>query len=898
MTRIKPVMRCVAVAFGGSIALASLAYGQDTQKQERIEVTGSSIKRIDAESALPVSVIKREDIEKTGASNVSELVERLTYNNGGGRSIGESLGESSAPGQSGASLRGLGRDRTLVLLNGRRLAVYPFTGSGVDLNSIPLAAVERIEILRDGASAVYGSDAIGGVINFITRRDYKGAEANLSYEQPQMKGGKVTGISGGFGFGDLAKDRFNVLGTVNYEEYTVIKAADRDYARTGVRPDIGIVSSSGNTFPANAFIATTGQYVPGAAGFPNCNPPDSFRGAANCRYDFTSKIDIYPASKRTGLFLRANFQLNSDNLLFAESSYSKNEIIYGISQTPSVTTGKPPYFYPGGGRYYPTAAVDAVLPGYRGDLRISWRIVDGGQRKDQVTNELNRFLIGAEGTIGGWDYKAGAMQVSVKAKDTYIDGLFSDTALRAALRTGNVNPFGPNDAAGLALLEGAKIRADIRNSKTTSDVWDLRASRELMPMAGGPVAMALGTEWRSEKYSDGYTPISSSGDIVGGSGNQGPVAAKRNAFGVFTEFSLPFAKGWEAQVAVRHDSYGSASSSTSRAGNAPSASSTNPKLSVRWQPNKEFLVRASAGTGFRMPTLDNLYFPSSFTNTGGQFTDPFYNTIRGCAAFPNTDYCDTQLTTENNSNPNLKPEKSKQFTLGVLYEPTRDFSIGVDYFDIKITNGITALTGDDVMIDWYRNRTGPTTSSSVYANRLIRDPATGFLDYIRGSLENIGKARVAGFDMTAKGRFKTAYGTFSPSWEGTYLTKSTTTNIVTGVESSNLGRYARGGPAVRLKQLYSLEWSQGAWASTVRYYVQSGYEDYSGTRNVGRYELWDLLAQYKGIKNLTVTGGVRNLFNRKPPVTDTQDYFQVGFDPTYADVKGRTYYLKLNYKFW
>jgi iron complex outermembrane recepter protein len=251
MIKIKPLSRYLAVAFGGSLVLASGAYAQDAQKQERIEVTGSSIKRIDAESALPVTVIKREDIEKTGASNVAELVDRLTSNNGGGRSLGESFGETSATGQSGASLRGLGRDRTLVLLNGRRLAVYPFSGSGVDLNAIPLSAVERIEILRDGASAVYGSDAIGGVINFLTRKDFTGFEITGGFESPQQTGGKVSSISAGFGFGDLGKDRFNILGSFNYDKYTGIRADQRSFSRTGIRPDLGIVADSGNTFPAN-----------------------------------------------------------------------------------------------------------------------------------------------------------------------------------------------------------------------------------------------------------------------------------------------------------------------------------------------------------------------------------------------------------------------------------------------------------------------------------------------------------------------------------------------------------------------------------------------------------------------------------------------------------------------
>jgi iron complex outermembrane recepter protein len=942
MIQLKPMSRYLAIAFGGSVMLAGSAFAQEAQKQERIEVTGSSIKRIDAETALPVTVIKKEDIQKSGASNVAELVDRLTSNNGGGRSLGESFGETSASGQSGASLRGLGRDRTLVLLNGRRLAVYPFQGGGVDLNAIPLAAVERIEILRDGASAVYGSDAIGGVINFITRRDFTGIEITGGFESPQKKGGKVSNVSAGFGFGDLGKDRFNVLGVFNYEKYTKIQAADRDFASTGIRPDLGIVSSSGNTFPANGTaigvrqvrdadtraplfrtpagdITTTAAgntpiltnlYIPGAAGFPNCAPPASFGGAANCRYDFTSKIDIYPATERTGLFLRGNLQLNADNLLFAEVSTSKNVINYATAETPTVTTGKPGYTYPGGGRYYPTAAVDAavnafraanpdlvVVSPYRGPLAINWRIVDGGQRKNEITNEMTRFLVGAEGVVAGFDYRVGFLSVESKATDLLFDGWFSDTRLRQILATGNVNPFGANDAAGLALLESAKIKEPARISKTSSNVFDAKISREIGQLAGGAMAFAAGFETRTEKYDDGYTAVSASGDIVGGSGNASAVRAQRSVNGFFGELSLPFAKGWEAQVAIRHDAYSSAKPGLGTSPSTPSLSSTNPKVSIRWQPNKQFLLRGSYGTGFRAPTLDNFFSPASFTNTGGQFNDPYYNAAVGCAALPDTDYCDTQLTAQNNSNPNLKPEKSKQFTLGVLFEPTRDLSFGIDYFDIKITNGISALSGDDILNDWYRNQTGPTTSSSVYANRLIRDPATGFLSFLRGSLENIGQARVAGFDLKASYRFKTSAGTFTPTWDATYLTKSTTTNVVSQQTVDSLGEYVRGGPTTRVRQLAAMDWTSGNWGATLQYFWQSGYTDYSGSRRVGSYEIFGLQGQYKGIKGLTLTAGIRNLLDRKPPTTDTEDYFQVGFDPTYSDVKGRTFYLRGTYKF-
>ncbi|KQV89053.1 TonB-dependent receptor [Pelomonas sp. Root1237] len=889
----KSIITSAVLALAATSALA-----QDAQKLERIEVTGSSIKRIDAETAVPLTIVTRESIDKSGASNVQELVDRLSSNNGGGRSLGESIGDSAATGQSGASLRGLGRERTLVLLNGRRLAIYPFAGAGVDLNAVPLAAIERIEILRDGASSTYGSDAIGGVINFITRKDFRGGEVTVSYEQPQHTGGTIASAQGGIGFGDLAKDKFNILGTFSFQEYDVIRAADRPFAKTGNRPDLGVVKSSGNTFPANAYNAETGAYIPGVAGFPNCAPPDSFPGGSNCRYDYTSKIDIVPASNRMGGLLRGTAELSSDHLLFAELSYSRNEIILGSSQTPSSTSGRDDYLYPAGGKYYPTAAVDASSSkGYRGDLVIAWRMVDGGQRLTKVTNDMTRALVGAEGTLAGWDYKAGLMRASSKAIEDFLTGNFSDTELVRVLKTGLVNPFGPNDAVGLAKLKEAELHGNNRASKTTLDAFDFSLSRELFPMAGGNAAIATGLDLRKEKYLDGYSEIAGSGDIVGGSGTAGKVSGERKTLGIYAELNLPVIKNLEFNAAVRADRYtGAKGESRDGAFSSPNLSSTSPKVGMRWTPMKELLVRASFGKGFRAPALDNLYAPAALTNTGGNFNDPYYNTLKGCAGFPNTNYCDTQLTVKNNSNRDLKPEKSKTGTIGVVFEPIKDLSMEVGYFSIKITDGIKTLSGDDILKDWYKNQTGPTTSTSVYANRLIKN-SQGYLDYVNASLENVGQATAQGFDLSAKYRMRTGFGNFTPNWEATVVTKSSETNVVTGDVEDNLGKYLRGGPVVRVKQNFSLDWDTDAWAAGVRYFRQSGYRDYDEVHHVPKYDLWSLQGQYKGVKNLTLTAGVLNLLDKKPPVTVQEDYFQVGFDPTYADVKGRSFYVRANYKF-
>jgi iron complex outermembrane receptor protein len=897
------ISAAAALAVGGLSALAPAAFAQEVP--QRVEITGSAIKRIDAETALPVTIIRREEIDKSGASNAQELIDRLSFNNGGGRSLGESIGDSDATGQTGASLRGLGRERTLILLNGRRLTPYPFVGLGVDLNAIPLAAIERIEVLRDGASATYGSDAIGGVINFITRKDYEGGELTVGYEKPEATGGEVSSLSGGFGFGNLATNGFNVLGSFSYQKYGVIRAADRPFASTGNRPDIGVVKTSGNTFPANAFIGDPDHrqyfdYVPGAAGFPDCDPPDSFDdgSSGNCRYDFTHYIDIVPESERIGGIVRGALQLGNDHMLFAELGYTKNEITFGSSQTPSSTTGRADYLYPGGGRWYPTAAVDEVAPGYRGDLVIAWRIVDGGQRRTMVTNEMKRAVVGAEGSFLNWDYKAGLLVAEATAKEDFLTGNYSDERLVLGLATGDINPFGPNDAAGLAALASAELSGNNRDSKTTTKGVDFQMSREAFSAPGGMASVAFGTDLRTEDYTDGYSELAGSGDIVGGSGTAGKVTGERDVTAAFGELNVPVLKTLELNGAVRMDRYSNTKGS-SRDGDfeTDDMSATSPKLSLRWTPTKQLLVRASVGRGFRAPPLDNLYAPAAGSNTGGNFNDPYYDSVTGCVNSPNPNYCNTQLTTLNNSNPNLKPEKSKTYSLGLVFEPIPDLSLGIDYFNMEITNAIITVSADDILVDWFANRTGPTTSTSAYADRLVVDPATGYLAYVNASLENTGKLKAAGFDLSARYRMRTPFGIVSPGWEATYMTDSSETNVVTGVEEDTLGKYVTAGPIVRLKQNLTLDWESGPWAAGVHYYWQSGYQDYDKVSDVNSYELWDLQALFKGIKNLILTAGVRNLSDKEPPVTVQEDYFQVGFDPTYADVKGRTFYMRASYKF-
>ena len=575
-----------ALSVGIAASLAGLpTYAQQTEKVEKIEVTGSSIKRIEGESAVPITIIKREDIQKSGVTNASELLDRVSSNTGG-YNLSNGVGDSGQPGFSGASLRGLGASNTLILLNGRRLANHAFNGGAVDINSIPLAAIERVEILKDGASAIYGTDAIGGVINFILRKDFTGVEIGAYASMTEKGGADTTKGTLAAGYGDLSKDRFNILGTFDFEEATALPARNRKFASTGIRPDLGFSKTSGNSDPANiTWTGGPGNINPSAA--TGCVPSTfsyhitTADGKPNptgraCREDFTAFLDIYPPTERQSLVGRGTFQLAQDHQLFGEAIWVKSVTKFGSSPTPvNDFNGNGNFIYPAGGKYYPKPFIDPATcvdpadttkkfnPAFcktvtpTGNLNLAWRADAAGLRTNEPTSYTTRFVGGAKGTVfSKWDYETAGSYSLNRARDTYTDGWLSEKKLKAALLTGLINPFaGGQDATGQALLNSAKILEDVRQSKGSTKAVDAKISGEVLQMPAGPLAMAFGAERRIEKLSDNPLDILSSGDIQGGGGALQAVNRGRGVNAAFLELNVPLAKGLEAQLAVRHDKY-------------------------------------------------------------------------------------------------------------------------------------------------------------------------------------------------------------------------------------------------------------------------------------------------------------------------------------------------------
>lgn len=883
------------------------------EKLERIEVTGSNIKRIEGETALPVTVVRREDIERTGLTTTAQLLDKLQLNSGGVYNLSQGVGDSGQPGFAGASLRGLGPNNTLVLLNGRRLANYAFNGAAVDVNAIPLAAIERVEVLRDGASAVYGTDAIGGVINFITKRDFNGAEFSAYGTDVDRGGGRTDKYSVAAGYGNLATQRFNILATYDNEKSDPIAARQRKFAETAIRPDLGIQQTSGNVLPAAIRFDANGPLgnanILAASG---CKPSvGSYYlpavSAVQCRYDFTSRLNIFPPVDRESAVVRGTVAFSDTWQMFGEYVWVKNKSVFSSSETPvNDFVGNGAFIYPAGGRYYPAPfrLPDGTLVTPTGDLGIAWRAQDGGLRTNEATSTADRAVIGTKGTVGTWDLEAAVSRGQSKVTDTYVNGWFFESRLRNAIRTGNINVFSTTgqDAQGQQLLQSAKIIEDVRRSKGTVTTFDAKGSTEIGRLAGGGIGLAVGVESREEKFDDNPLPVLSGGDVLGGGGNLPVTKADRRVTAVFAEVNVPILKELELGIALRSDRY------------SDFGSSTNPKVSLRYTPVKEFLVRGSYNTGFRAPSLPDLFQPRFFSNTADTHSDP----IRCPDGSPIGSFvdegleCDAQIQNQLGGVRNLQPEKSKQASLGFVFEPGEIASLGMDYFWIQRKNSLQA-NSDTTVFDYYgvldpltaqgrfvryaRLANGNCSNDNPQAPTPANTPCA--IQYAVQVQENVGTYTVQGLDLSLSVRPPMGNaGKLRIGFDGTYIQSYKYQFAKNGPVTNNAGRFtADNGAVPRFRGTTTINYNFGPWGTTLSQNFVKGYEDASGGRRVGNVETYDIQGQWTGVKGLTVALGVRNIFDRDPPASNQGQSFQVGYDPRYGDPFGRVYYGRISYLF-
>ena len=907
----------IAVALAYALVVASVAglFSTSAQAQRTlVSVTGSNIvPKIEGETSLPVQVITRDDIERANIQTAADLVNTLSANMSAlGYSETQALGPGSAqPGFAGASLRGLGYARTLILLNGRRVANYAFNNTlgvgaaGVDLNFIPVSAIDRVEVLKDGASAIYGTDAIAGVINFILRKDYRGAEAYAQYTSPEHTGGYREHYNVVAGYGDLAAQKFNAFAMVDYQNNGGIRAKDRPFSASGYIPGL-VDRTNNNSLPANVDTPVGTRNPTGDPNNtyhnPTCLPPLSFPTELSpnrCQFDPMSAFDIVDPNNRLNVIGALTWQFNPENQFFIQAMYVENKFTFTASQTPisNLTTfqGINHFYLPPTSAFYPHQF--AQFFGIDGHLlNLFYRSVELGLRTDAPISKQWNVVAGLQGVIKGWDYNAAYSYNESNLEDRYFNGWLKESVIIPILNSGVVNPFGFNTPDVVALMSTAKINQTVRTAKGTVSDINVVASNNIYEMPAGPLALAAGLEARQEKLTQVSDALLASGDILAGGGNIPSVMGSRNVWALYAEANIPIVKTLEGNVAVRYDHY------------SDFGSTTNPKVSIRWQPSKALLMRTSVGTGFRAPTLPALHLPPLASFTPGNLSDP----IR-CPVTQLAQDCNTQFPANKGGNPLLQPELSTQWSVGGVWAPAPGLSLGLDYFDIlvKKLHGVwDSVTIFDQCLD------GINGSTCRFIHRGPVDPnfpnLPGPIIGVDQIVSNLGRLKVTGIDFNAQYQFPNlAWAQFKLTFNGTYNIKY----LQQQADGSyiNFVNHEMAGVIPYWRHYATLDWNYGPWQATLTQNYQMGTYDQcpdphdqtcprpntgNKPRTVGDYSIFDLSGAYTGFKNVTVSAGIKNLMDRAPPSTNqTGSALPVPYDASYTDPHGRLYWAGIKYSY-
>lgn len=850
---------------------APTAFAQEPAADlDRVTVTGSRIKRTDIEGALPVTVIDRETIELSGKTSVADLIRSQPINTQGSfRPRSGSTGQSFA----GISLRGLGEGRTLVLIDGRRAPNAPNIGSGQDLNTIPLAAVERIEILSDGASAIYGTDAIGGVVNIITRKDFTGAELSYGQGWPEQEGGDTETGSAIFG---TSSAKGQLVAGVNFNKRDIVWQRDREWSAGGA-----------STFSNNFWnLAGTGL----RSNVAGCTGPGFTHDEATdtCGYDFTLQAADEAEIENTSLFTRARYDINMDWSLYGNFSVSRVKSFGRYAPVPSspwlVGGFGLPILLPGTPNHPATAPEDGGL-NPRWDLygafaddiiTLRHRFAANGPRDTTSDANVYDFDIGAQGRIGNFDVEFGARRTDSQYYEIGRNYIVSALA-QPQFDSGAYNIYDPfNVPDDVRTSFTATIGRDARNVQRE---YYALATTDLFQMDAGAVSIAFGAEYRDEDYKDIFDDLSANGNITGSAGNS--AFGSRDSKAAFAEVLVPVLPNLELTGALRYDDY-------SDFGNT-----TSPKVAFRWQPLAELTVRGSWGEGFRAPPLDILAAQPSFSADTVRDPDT-------CIAFGQDPDCATQITGFVIANPDLDAEESDQWSLGVAFEPLEWINGSIDYWNIEVDGRVAGIGAQQIVNCLGGLTTNCPPGLSVLDVTAVppvpsaglgvaRSPVTNEIVYLQRGFASLGTLETSGIDLALRTNFNfAAAGRLTNELLVTYVDEFK-------VDSGENIVGDNGVPEIRavLRNVYT--WGDFSVAWNLNYV--DGHE--AATASLGELPSWtthDVQVNYFTPWNGRFTVGVDNVGD-KDPVVDPADNSNRGYNPNLYDPYGRIIYARYTQTF-
>ncbi|MEO8485553.1 MAG: TonB-dependent receptor [Betaproteobacteria bacterium] len=839
------------VGTAGMLLTVAPVFAQDI----RVNVTGSNIKRVDNETASPIEVITRQDIERTGAVSVSEVLQFIPS---AGFAIDDRVTNGFTNGAGALNVRNLGFNSTLILLNGRRLPTYPLAqrttlGSQQfqDLNAIPVSAVERIEILKDGASAIYGADAVGGVVNIILRNNYTGIEAGASYGISQQGDGDTYQANASLGFGDLAKDRFNVFANLFYLKRDAMLAKDRPFANNeDLRGRGGTDFRSGFGYPGTVIDTVTGAFQV----YPNCPPEDVAR--SRCRYNRAGFGGVYPEVERYSANLKGEFAITPDISIFAEGLYARNDAKNIGFPSPSTDDAVI------GSNILPVGHQNNPFPN---PALVAHRYADVGNRDTDAKGETWRGVLGLKGNYRAWDWEAYGSWNKIEIEERQLNNVLATTALET-INDGSYNFFDP--FGNPATTDRLRYNG-FHTGKSTFNDYGVKASGEVWNLPAGPVLVAVGAQHTQLEVADNPDPQIAAGNALGISASA--AFGKQDLSAVFGEIIVPVIKGVEISGALRYDKY-------TKSGDF---SNTSPKIGIRYQPVRNLLLRATYSEVFRAPSI----FETSTANQSSfefGLTDP-----TRCITGAEPD-CNLDVRLNQTGNPDLKPETSKVWNIGVVWEPTPNSSISVDYYQIKRKDEI-GLFATQTLINLFPNN--PAI--------VIRNPL-GIIDTVNNVPVQFSKTTTSGVDVEGRLRIPLErYGTVALRGAIAYVDDYT---FATLGDSGTIENFQFNGTynQPRLRGSWDLSWLYAAHEVSLNGYYVGHYAQLNETpsgSDVTAMGIWNLFYKWNFNRNLTLNASIQNLLDRDPVFSNESSASNAGYNPSQSDPKGRVYQVGLQYRF-
>ncbi|HEX3366076.1 TonB-dependent receptor plug domain-containing protein [Phenylobacterium sp.] len=898
MTRnIQRLSRASLLLAGGALAAwTSPVWAQTapaTAQVEEVVVTGSLFKESVAGSQL-VTTITSEQEARLGATNAVEALKTLGQNQPTITSTGSSgTGTGFA---SYANLRGLGSENTLVLFDSKRVVNNPYQSLGVDLNTLPLNVVDRIETLSDGASSIYGSDAIAGVINFIPKQQLQGFSIAGTTSQPEHSGGEKNELSASGGLGSLSEDGWNLYAGYTWRRQDELKLTDRSFSDEAYIPARGVNRLQNTTFPANWSQGALSLINPSR---PGCAPPLSiYIGAAACWFDFASQNLALPQQEDRSLLVHGitrfagqtftlEYMRGADDLLSTQATAQVNS----AQMFPNS-----PYF-PGNGITPGEPGLNPTQP-----VTVNWRVLEAGPIVNQVATRTSRILGELDGNVLGFDYQAWALY-SESSLNYRVKGTVDVQALRNGVGglagAPFLNPFGPQSAAGEAYLASHILSGEVQNADSTLKMVGVQADRTLFELPAGPVKLAVAADYKEDTSEFHTDPVAALSQLF----TVADLHGARKSASITSEVKAPLLDGLNLDASLRYDHY------------SDFGGTVTPKVLLSWRARDWLTVQASYNKGFRAPTLYNLFSPITTTTTLNRRPDPVLcpggvvNSAAGGVAIRDCGGQPYQILI--GGNPDLSPEKSDAYTVGFRLRPTDSLKINLDYWNYVLTDTIAPLPEIAIFSDLakFGNLVVRCSTADPKLAALVSNCAPGHVGdpiaYVEQRPQNLGDSKTDGIDANISWQgLEHSWGRLRFDYSGTYVLNFRYQEVPQGPFLSRDGAYSDGSALMRYTHFAALTWTQGRWDMQLSNRYQSSYTDCNAQclispqffDTVKAYSLWNISASTH-LGHVMVIGRVTNLLDTNPPFTNKILGVSTGWDERYSDPIGRAFSMTLKYDF-